>query len=134
VQTTCSWKMYKIKIYAKTNFARKIVLFFFIDKWKISNLVLAPPPETASRATVLLPLLLGPLRRLWRRRCAGRRCRCRGAHGGHCDFFLCSLSFCFIVDMAFTEPNSILAVTWTRRGWAAGLSPAPPPPPADDGP
>lgn len=51
------------------------------------------------------------------------------------DFFRFSLSFCFIVDMAFTEPNNILAVTWTRRGGVAGLSPAAPPlPPADDGP
>jgi hypothetical protein len=45
------------------------------------------------------------------------------------------LSFCFIVDMAFTEPNNIFAVTWTRRGGVAGLSPTPPPPPpVDDGP
>lgn len=75
----------------------------------------------------------GALLQVCRRR---RRCCCRsGVHDGHCDFFLCSLSFCFIVDMAFTEPNSILAVTWTRRGCAAGPSPAPPPPPpADDGP
>lgn len=50
------------------------------------------------------------------------------------DFFRCSLSFCFIVEMAFTEPNRILAVTWTRRGGVAGLSPAAPPPPADDAP
>lgn len=56
------------------------------------------------------------------------RCWAAATDDGHWDFFLCSLSFCFIVDMAFTEPNSIFAVTWTRRGgMAGGLSPTPPP-------
>lgn len=63
----CYRYTHKIYLLALANCTWKMVRFCFIDKRKISNLVLAPPPETASRAAVVLPPLLGPSRRLWRR-------------------------------------------------------------------
>lgn len=53
-----------------------IFIYIIIYRWtKISNLMLAPPPETASRVAAVLPPSLDPNRRLWRRTVVVRYCR-----------------------------------------------------------